>query len=70
MTWIVVIVTSASLVVLAAVAASGIGPVSSLQKTVARLADVRDELEDLRRGFDRLERRSAGLRDRSRRNRS
>lgn len=54
MTWLALIVGGAATVVLAAVAASGIGPLSSLRRTVRKFTELEDELERLRRGLDRL----------------
>jgi hypothetical protein len=56
------IIVAASVVVLAAVAFSGVGPMSSLRRSSGRMREVTEELEDLRRSADVLAKRAEDLR--------
>jgi type II secretory pathway component PulJ len=60
--WLSLIIAGAALVVLAAVAASGIGPLTSLRRSASRMQDVTDEIESLRRATDVLRTRAETLR--------
>jgi cell division protein FtsB len=61
--WIALIVAVAAVVVLGAVAASGLGPLRSLRKTVDGFADLQAEADRLRRSVEVLERRTTELRE-------
>ena len=58
-----VILFAASLVVLGAVVASGLGPLRSLRKATERMREVREEADRLRRTVEVLEQRRRRLGD-------
>lgn len=66
MAWVALIVAAAGLVVLGAVAASGLGPLRSLRRSLEGLGEVREEAERLRRNLEVTRQASQRLRERRR----
>jgi hypothetical protein len=60
---IALILISVSLAVLVAVAASGIGPIKSLRRSLSKLSDLTDEVDRLQRSVERLDASTNHLRE-------